>query len=240
MESFELLVILNEVWAYWTQASPTGSHWFPLTLSSLCALVLPSPSLIYLFFLLLTSSPSRLPTFVVYSAPTPSQIYKRNYHQRRTVRERRQRGWGGRSMDAAAAAAAEGMEWKTKRKWRRDSGVEGETDGGAEMKWKGDRAGNRGREGGVIIYQVFGCAWQRRKLISTLCVHQLHSQASQGIPLACLCEAERRHTLPLSLRIHVHGVRVKPMWKTQIWQTPSSADLREGTTCPHQYGRTAL
>lgn len=97
-------------------------------------------------------------------------------------------------------ARRRGMEWKTKRKWKRDGGVEGETDGGAEMKWKRDRAGNRGREGGVIIYQVFGCAWQRRKLISTLCVHQLHSQASQGIPLACLCEAAGGHTDTLTLR----------------------------------------
>lgn len=73
------------------------------------------------------------------------------------------------------------------------------------MKWKRDRAGNRGREGGVIIYQVFGCAWQRRKLISTLCVHQLHSQASQGIPLACLCEAGGGHTDTFTLwYLHTH------------------------------------
>jgi len=89
-----------------------------------------------------------------------------------------------------------------------------ERDGGAardkeEGVWGGvgglqerDRAGNRGREGGVIIYQVFGCAWQRRKLISTLCVHQLHSQASQGIPLACVCESHFHPIIHTFYNIH--------------------------------------
>lgn len=56
-----------------------------------------------------------------------------------------------------------------------------------------ERERERERARGVIIHQVSGCAWQRRKLISTLCVHQLHRQASQGIPLACLWR-RRRHT----------------------------------------------
>lgn len=71
---------------------------------------------------------------------------------------------------------------------------------GDEVRERG-RSGNRGGEGGVIIYQVFGCAWQRRKLISTLCVHQLHRQASGGIPLASPCEGEQGH-------MHLHSPAV--------------------------------
>lgn len=193
-------------WLFWMKYGLIGCR--PLTLAnidfhSLFRLSVPLCYRLPLIFSTLTSSLSLThplsPTFFLYS----SLNLQRNDHQGRNRSGTKRRAtWGDVFAGARLTKGGQketsrgedrawrgGMEWKTKRKWKRDSGVEGETDGGAEMKWKRDRAGNRGREGGVIIYQVFGCAWQRRKLISTLCVHQLHSQASQGIPLACLCEA---------------------------------------------------
>lgn len=124
------------------------------------------------------SSPSPRAALTVLHWSSISSIFTprdpRTTKTNRSVTQRRgdERDWG------------RGAGGGAKRKWKRDRWRRG--DEGRER----DRAGNRGREGGVIIYQVFGCAWQRRKLISTLCVHQLHSQASQGIPLACVCVCE--------------------------------------------------
>lgn len=114
------------------------------------------------------------------------------------INRQTQRPWGGRS-----AVQRDGVKDKEEVKERQQR--RGRDRWGCRDELKRDGAGNRGREGGVIIYQVFGCAWQRRKLISTLCVHQLHSQASQGIPLACLCEAAGdKQALPLS-DTHMHA-----------------------------------
>lgn len=176
------------------QDSPTGSHWFPLTpFSSPCPCVLLSPSVPYsstvsygFFFLPLWKW-----------SPT-ARSFKRGADVERCLRR------GEVTKAGEEGGRREGWSERQRGSEKRDRW------GGAGMKWKRDRAGNRGREGGVIIYQVFGCAWQRRKLISTLCVHQLHSQASRGIPLACLREAAGdTHTHTHSMIPRVHTVRLK-------------------------------
>lgn len=84
MESFELLVILNEVWAYWMQASPTGWHWFPLS-----QLTVPCATACLLCFpLWLPRCPLLIHCLLHFSSihsPNP----QRNYHQHKIIQRRR-------------------------------------------------------------------------------------------------------------------------------------------------------
>lgn len=76
------------------------------------------------------------------------------------------------------------QEQKTERRWDSREEKVRQTwlhrGGKQKTEHQTEREGKRKRErgGGIIIHQVFGSAWQNRKLISALCVHQLQSQAS--------------------------------------------------------------
>lgn len=184
-------------WLFWMKYGLIGCRPLPLAnidFHSLFQLSVPLCCCLPSHFLTVPSLIHRLLHF----SSIPAEIYKKKWSpaQDHSTTERQRRGEVSAHSEVTKETSgrrtehgAEGWSERQRGSERETAVWEGETDGGAEMKWKRDRAGNRGREGGVIIYQVFGCAWQRRKLISTLCVHQLHSQASQGIPLACLCEA---------------------------------------------------
>lgn len=64
-------------------------------------------------------------------------------------------GKGRRQTEDGAEGWSERDKEEVKERRRRGKG---ETERGRGMKPQRDRAGNGGREGGAIIYQVFGCA----------------------------------------------------------------------------------
>lgn len=74
-----------------------------------------------------------------------SMVRKGTDRQTETSRRRTERaadGWSERQR----GSERETEVWRERDRW------------GCRDEVKRDRAGNRGREGGVIIYQVFGCA----------------------------------------------------------------------------------
>lgn len=103
---FELLVILNELWAYWIPAPPTGWHWSPLTLSAHRALT----AVVFLFL-----NSNFLSAAASYSLNSGLNLW-RNPHQK-TWRDRRA-GAGGRSERQRGSEAAVGRRRRTGvRRW---------------------------------------------------------------------------------------------------------------------------
>lgn len=143
-------------------------HWFPLTLSSLCAL----------------APPWRCPPFIQHLSAFFFPHRRRTLHLQTNDDD----AWGVESVSCLHffwRRRTEKTSVGQKVGWEGRRGSDKEEDRGeaAERLGRNQRKeGGRDVGGGVIIYQVFGCAWQRRKLISTLCVHQLQRQPSQGIP----------------------------------------------------------